>query len=66
MRDKQAALKEILQGASELAASVGSVQSYSPRSVREKLEREKNILEEHDRQRFDRLAELRSRVMVRN
>ncbi|MDT3417132.1 hypothetical protein QO009_003027 [Brevibacillus aydinogluensis] len=66
MRDNKAALKVILQGASELAATVGSVHVYRPRTVRERLEHEKSMLEEQDRQRFARLAELRSQLIVRS
>ena len=65
MQDKQTALDEVLQAHRELAASDGTVHNYRPRSVREKLLEEKQMLEEQDRQRFSRLAELRSSITVR-
>jgi hypothetical protein len=61
------ALKEIRQAISEIAVSndtnLGPVEVYRPRSIRERMADEKARLEEHNRERIARLAQLRKSVV---
>ncbi|CAI8948393.1 hypothetical protein EMIT07CA2_550126 [Brevibacillus sp. IT-7CA2] len=67
MKDKQAALKEIRQAISEIAItndnSVGPVNIYRPRSLREGMAEEKSMIEEQNRERIERLRSLRNSLV---
>lgn len=64
MRDKKASFRELQQAMLEIAvaddSSLGPVQIYRPRSLRERMADEQSRIEEQNRQRIDRLRRLRS------